>query len=82
MANLILTNQFGEESDNVVGGALGGIPFGGDLFLFSGATAPTDGVTGLNVAGLGSLYVAQDTGVLYYNSGSKSAPAYTAVITP
>lgn len=65
---LILTNQFGEESFNTVGG-----------LLLVGATAPVDGTTGDNVSPKGGFYVALDTGVAYQNSGTISAPVWTAL---
>lgn len=65
---LILTNQFGEESFNQVQG-----------LLLVGATAPVNGTTGDNVSPKGGLYVALDTGALYQNTGTITAPVWAEV---
>ncbi len=76
-SKLIITNQFGEQSSNIVSGS--GLPLPGtyNLILFSGATAPIDGTTGDNVAAKGSIYIARDTGVIYANTGTISSPAWS-----
>ena len=80
-ANLVLTNQFGEESQNVLqGSALPLVP-SSNIIVLSGATTPVNGGsgTGVNVADKGSLYIAKDTGASYYNSGTISSPTWTAI---
>lgn len=78
---MILTNQFGEQSNNFVQGTY--LPLPGtslNLVMFSGATTPVDGSSGsgVNVAGKGSLYTARDTGALYINTGTLSSPVWSA----
>ena len=50
-----------------------------DIIIISGATAPVNGGsgTGHGVAEKGSHYVAQDTGLLYINTGTKATPTWT-----
>lgn len=78
-SKLVLKNQFGEESINVNVGAVVPISASGNLLILNGATAPVDGTTGDNIAAKGSLYIAKDTGALYYNSGIITAPVWTAI---
>ncbi len=82
---LVLKNQYGEESVNQIlpGGTsyLAGFQLGSNVILFSGATAPVDGTTGDNVAAKGSLYVAIDSGALYQNSGTITSPVWVIVDT-
>lgn len=52
-----------------------------DVVIMTGSAAPTNGTTGDNFAGPGSLYVATSTGVLYINTGSISNPTWTVVGT-
>lgn len=66
---LILKNQFGEESINAMSG-----------MILTGATAPVNGTTGDNVSPKGALYIALDTGVLYQNTGTVSAPVWVAAL--
>jgi len=81
-SKLILTNQFGEESVNVVSGAAQPlVPGASNIVSFSGATAPVDGTTGATFAGKGSIYIAEDTGAAYRNTGSLATPAWTAIGT-
>lgn len=84
MANqpLVMTNQFGEESINQLTGAVTSwtpLHPAGNLVIGTGASAPTSGAsgTGDNIAGKGSFYVAQDTGLLYVNTGTISSPSWT-----
>lgn len=78
-SKLILTNQFGEESINVISGSAAPlVPGDSNIIVFSGATAPINGTTGDNIAAKGSIYIAEDTGAAYYNSGTISAPVWTA----
>lgn len=49
--------------------------------LISGAGAPTNGTTGANVAGPGSLYTDITNGVLYINTNTKASPTWTKVGT-
>lgn len=79
-SKLILTNQFGEESDNVISGsAMPLSPGTSNIVSFAGATAPVDGTTGDNFAAKGSIYIAIDTGAAYVNTGTITAPAWTAL---
>lgn len=64
-----LENQFGEKSENYI---LPGV-------FFSGATAPVNGTTADNLAPKGALYIAEDTGVLYQNTGTLSASVWQVV---
>lgn len=79
-SKLVLTNGFGEQSQNLVGGA--GVPLAGsaNVILMTGATTPVNGGsgTGATLAAKGSLYIAQDTGVLYQNTNTKASPTWTA----
>ncbi len=76
-SKLILTNQFGEESENVVSGAAQPlVPGNSNIVVFAGATAPVDGTTGDNFAAKGSLYIAIDTGVVYLNTGTITASVW------
>lgn len=78
---LILKNQFGEESINVVLGTYQPLVPDSDIVIFSGATTPVNGDsgTGHGVADKGSHYIAQDTGLLYINTGTKASPTWTLV---
>jgi hypothetical protein len=80
-SQLILTNQYGEVSINTNTGA--SLPLAGsaNVVVLTGAVAPVDGTTGLNIAAKGSLYIAQSTGALYQNTGTKSAPAWAIATT-
>ncbi len=51
----------------------------GDVVDIVGAGAPTDSVTGANVAGIGSRYVNTTNGKLYLNGGTKAAPVWKIV---
>lgn len=79
-ARLVLKNQFGEESINVMFGSVLPLVPDSDIVLLSGATAPVNGGsgTGHGVAEIGSIYIAQDSGAAYYNSGTKASPIWTA----
>lgn len=78
-SKMVLQNQYGEVSINVLQGSVLPISPSGNLILLAGATAPVDGSTGDNVAAKGSLYIAKDTGALYYNSGVITNPTWTAI---
>jgi hypothetical protein len=52
-----------------------------DVCELIGGGAPTDGVTGANIAGPGSRFTRTDTGKLYINTGSKAVPTWTVVGT-
>ena len=62
----------------------GGPPFNGAYFRFKnsivyplqGAGAPTNGTTGANVAGKGSVYIDNTTGTAYRNTGTKASPVW------
>ncbi len=78
-SKLILTNQFGEESENVVSGAAQPlVPGSSNIVSFAGATAPIDGTTGHLFAEKGSFYFAIDTGVLYRNTGTAASPVWSS----
>lgn len=49
------------------------------LYIFSGAGAPTDNVTGLNFAGIGALYIDVTNGVLYINTTAMATPTWVTV---
>jgi hypothetical protein len=48
----------------------------GQICVLSGASAPVDGTTGDNFAGKGSIYIAQDTGLAYQQTGLISNPTW------
>ncbi len=50
-----------------------------DVIEMFGSGAPTDGTTGLGVAGIGSRYTNLTTGKLYLNSAAKTSPAWKIV---
>lgn len=68
--DLILTNQFGEETFNEAKG-----------ILLTGAGAPTDAVTGALVSPKGGLYLDLTNATLYQNTGTKAVPAWTQIGT-
>lgn len=76
---LILVNQFGEESINSVEGDGVPLPGSANIILINGAGAPVNGTTGRNVAGKGSLYIRQDNGGLYSNTGNFTSPVWTLI---
>ncbi len=78
-ARLVLQNQFGEDSINVMLGSVRPLVPDSDIILLSGATTPVDGTTGAGIAEKGSFYIAQDTGALYYNSNTKTSPTWSAI---
>ncbi len=80
-SKLVLQNQFGEVSINVVQGSVFPVAASGNVIVMTGATAPTSGGsgTGDNIAGKGSFYVAQDTGALYLQVGAITAPSWSLV---
>lgn len=80
---MVLRNQYGEVSLNYVQGLAGMpiVPGSGNIVSFAGATAPVDGTTGDNFAAKGSLYIAKDTGAIYVNTGTITAPVWTAIGT-
>lgn len=61
------------------GGSKAGVVFGDGLYLFSTATTPSDGASGDGAgwAGKGSICIAEDTGELYTNTGTKASPTWT-----
>lgn len=73
----------GEIFQNFNGAWLGsyknGIDAANDVWIFAGAGAPTDGTTGDNAAGPGSLYVDRANGVKYINVNTAAAPVWVAV---
>lgn len=79
-SKLFLTNEFGEAHQNVVGGTGVPLPGSANVILMTGATTPVNGGsgTGAGLAAKGSLYIAQDTGVLYQNTNTKTSPTWTA----
>jgi hypothetical protein len=50
-----------------------------DVVFIIGAAAPTNGTTGANNAGPGSLYFATTTPKLYINTNTKASPTWTVV---
>lgn len=80
---MVLKNQFGETSLNYVQGLLGMplVPGAGNIVTFSGSGAPVDGTTGDNFAAKGSLYVRTSNGAWYTNTGTITAPVWTAAGT-
>lgn len=79
MQKLVLKNQFGEESINSVEGSYIPLPGAGNIIIMNGATAPINGTTGDNIAGKGSIYIAQDTGALYLQTSLITTPVWTIV---
>lgn len=49
-------------------------------YQISGAGAPTDGVTGLNVAPQGTEYINTANGQKYTNTGSAAAPVWHIIL--
>jgi len=52
------------------------------VYIVSGSGAPTNGTTGLNVTGKGSLYIDYANGNLYINTGTSASPAWTEITIP
>lgn len=79
-SKLVLTNEFGEQHQNIVGGSGLPLPGSSNIIFMTGATAPVSGGsgTGATLAALGSRYIAQDTGVQYTNTGTKASPTWSA----
>jgi hypothetical protein len=50
-----------------------------DVVFMNAAGVPTNGTTGANFAGKGSLYVNITTGILYINTGTLASPTWTVV---
>lgn len=52
-----------------------------DIFLTTGAGAPTNGTsgTGAGLTGKGSLHTDATNGKLYINTGTKASPTWTVV---
>lgn len=78
-SHMVLKNQFGETSINVLQGSALPLTPSGNVILLAGATAPVDGTTGDNIAGKGSLYIAKDTGLLYLQTSLITTPVWTIV---
>jgi hypothetical protein len=76
-SQLILQNQYGEVSVNTLTGAALPLAGSANVVILTGSGAPTDGTTGLNIAAKGSLYIAQSSGTLYQNTGTKASPAWS-----
>ena len=56
------------------------LEFPGDVvIMLPAAGAPTNAVTGANVAGPGSLYIDKTAGKLYTNTGTKASPTWVSV---
>jgi hypothetical protein len=53
----------------------------GDVWVFGGADAPTDGTSGDGAgwAGPGSTYIRTSNGRHYHNEGTKASPTWTIV---
>lgn len=54
---------------------VGGLALKNGIIVFTGTTAPTNGVTGAGKAGPGSLYVRTD-GTFFTNTGTKASPVW------
>lgn len=54
---------------------------GNFIVVLNAAGAPTNGTTGANVAGPGSLYIDITAGKLYINTNTKASPTWTVVGT-
>ncbi len=50
------------------------------LYVITGAGAPVDGVTGLNVAPQGTFYRDTANGQYYVNDGTAAAPTWSIII--
>jgi hypothetical protein len=50
-----------------------------DVVFMNAAGVPTNGTTGANFAGKGSLYVNITTGILYINTGTLASPSWVVV---
>ena len=68
------------------GGPTGVIPYKkanirmeNDVVFMNAAGVPSNGSTGANFAGKGSLYVNITTGILYINTGTLASPTWTVV---
>ena len=68
------------------GGPTGVIPYKkanirmeNDVVFMNAAGVPSNGTTGANFAGKGSLYVNITTGILYINTGTLASPTWTVV---
>lgn len=77
-SKMVLQNQFGETSINVLQGSVLPLAPAGNVIFMAGATAPINGTTGANIAGPGSLYVAKDTGVLYTQTSVIASPVWVS----
>ena len=51
------------------------------IFIVANAGAPTNGTTGANLCGKGSLLVDYTNGKLYINTGTLASPTWTVVGT-
>jgi hypothetical protein len=62
-----------------VDGRKAGIYMGNSLYIFSHSTTPSDGTsgTGAGITGKGSICMAEDTGEIYTNTGTKASPTWT-----
>jgi hypothetical protein len=84
---LQLTNQFGEKSLNYVQGTYLPLPPNttfNQMVVFSGTTITPTALTGLNVAGTGSLYIGRSTtsygsSKVFLNIGTITAPSWSKV---
>lgn len=52
------------------------------ILTLQGSGAPTDGSTGLYIAGYGSRYIDRATGNIYVNRGSQASPVWAALAGP
>lgn len=77
---LIIKNQFGEQTNNTIVGPTLPLAGSANVVLMTGATTPVNGGsgTGAGIAAKGSLYIAQDSGILYQNTNTKTSPTWTA----
>lgn len=49
------------------------------VLIVTDAGAPTNGTTGANLCGIGSLYVNKSNGKWYTNTGTLASPTWTVV---
>jgi hypothetical protein len=70
------------ELDYTISPAIPSLPISGaptDVIEMFGAGVPTNGTTGLGVAGIGSRYTDLTAGKLYVNGAAKASPAWKLV---
>jgi len=76
-SKLATVNEFGEKHQLINVGTVLPLPGTTNVVFMTGAGAPVDGTTGLNVAAKGSFYVRTSNGAFYSNTGTISSPAWS-----